>query len=93
MSRSHRSKSRRGREVLESKRAKRALSNIDSPIEAEAKVPKNRAPPVQMPINEDPLEEAHQLLLKIKQAQLGDMTFFMVWRRVSLSCATSPTAL
>ncbi|KDP44564.1 hypothetical protein JCGZ_22146 [Jatropha curcas] len=62
------------KEVLEVKQAKRALSNGD--YKAEAQVFKREAPLIPTPNKEDQLEEAHQLLLKIKQAQLEAMTLF-----------------
>ncbi|KDP23780.1 hypothetical protein JCGZ_00149 [Jatropha curcas] len=73
----HRSRRRRAkdvREVLQAKRAKRALSNVD--YKAETQVPKREAPPIQTLIKEDPLEEAHQLFLELKRAQLEGMTLF-----------------
>ncbi|KDP30562.1 hypothetical protein JCGZ_15271 [Jatropha curcas] len=39
-------------------------------------MPKKKAPSVISSAYEDPLKEAHQLLLKIKQAQLEAMTLF-----------------
>ncbi|KDP25895.1 hypothetical protein JCGZ_23721 [Jatropha curcas] len=81
MSRYRRSKRRRARdlrEVLESERAKGALSNAYTLIKDKIQVPKNETPLVQSSMNEDPLEEAHQLLFEIKQAQLEAMTFFLV---------------
>ncbi|KDP24884.1 hypothetical protein JCGZ_25165 [Jatropha curcas] len=39
-------------------------------------MPKGKAPPILTPSKEDQLEEAHQLLLEIKQAQFQDMTLF-----------------
>ncbi|KDP24707.1 hypothetical protein JCGZ_25698 [Jatropha curcas] len=77
MARSRRLKRQRAkdlREVLERKRAKRALSNND--CKAKAQMPKRDAPPILTPMKEGKLEEAHQLLLEIKQAQLEAMTLF-----------------
>ncbi|KDP30686.1 hypothetical protein JCGZ_16393 [Jatropha curcas] len=62
------------REVLEAKRDKRALSNVD--YKAEGQVLKREAPPIPTSIKEDQLKEAHQLLHEIKQAQLEAMTLF-----------------
>ncbi|KDP26308.1 hypothetical protein JCGZ_22318 [Jatropha curcas] len=77
MARSRRSKHQSAkdlREVLEAKCAKRALSNSD--CKGEAQMPKRETPLIQTPTKEDQLEEAHQLLLKIKKVQLEAMTLF-----------------
>ncbi|KDP22053.1 hypothetical protein JCGZ_02475 [Jatropha curcas] len=62
------------REVLEAKQAKRALFNND--YKAKAQVSKREASLISTPTKVDQLEEAHQLLLEIKQAQLEAMTLF-----------------
>ncbi|KDP24272.1 hypothetical protein JCGZ_26625 [Jatropha curcas] len=62
------------RELLEAKQAKRALSNSD--CKAEAQMPKREAPPIATLTKEHQLEEAHQLLLEIKQAQIEATTLF-----------------
>ncbi|KDP26334.1 hypothetical protein JCGZ_22109 [Jatropha curcas] len=69
MARSHRLKHQRVkdlREVLEAKRARRALSNVD--YKGEVQMPTREAPLILAATKEDLLEEAHQLLLEIKQA-------------------------
>ncbi|KDP26272.1 hypothetical protein JCGZ_22439 [Jatropha curcas] len=79
IARSRRSKRQRAkdlREVLEVKRAKRALSNND--CKAEAQMPNREAPSIPTLMKEDQLEEAHKLLLEIKQAQLEALTIFQV---------------
>ncbi|KDP29314.1 hypothetical protein JCGZ_19409 [Jatropha curcas] len=61
MARSRQSKRQRAkdlREVLEAKRAKRALSNSD--CKAKTQMPKREAPLIPTPTKEDHLEEAHQ---------------------------------
>ncbi|KDP45130.1 hypothetical protein JCGZ_17462 [Jatropha curcas] len=55
---------------------KRALSNVDYKNEVQA--PKREAPPIPTSNKEDQLEEVHQLLLEIKQAQLEVITLFQV---------------